>query len=78
MHGSTRVGNLHFTEGIMNKHIYVNILRDHLKASAKKLGILENFEFYHDNDPKHSSHLVRQWCLYNCPKINKTTPQLPD
>jgi len=34
------VGNLHFIKGIMNKHVYVNILREHLKASAGKLGIV--------------------------------------
>jgi hypothetical protein len=34
------VGNLHLIEGITNKHIYVNILREHLKASAEKLGIV--------------------------------------
>lgn len=32
------VGNLHFIEGIMNKHIYANILQEHMKASAGKLG----------------------------------------
>jgi hypothetical protein len=34
------VGNLHFIEGIINKHVYANILREHLKASAGKLRIL--------------------------------------
>jgi hypothetical protein len=33
------VGSLHFIEGIMNKNLYVNILRENLKASAEKLGI---------------------------------------
>jgi 20S proteasome alpha/beta subunit len=35
---ATGAGN-HFIKGIMNKHVYVNILREHLKASAGKLGI---------------------------------------
>jgi hypothetical protein len=30
----------HFIKGIMNKHIYVHILPEHLKASAGKLGIV--------------------------------------
>jgi hypothetical protein len=34
------VGNLHSIEGIMNKHVYVYILQEHLKASAGNLGIL--------------------------------------
>jgi len=36
----------------MNKHVYVNILREHLKPNAEKLGIPENFAFYRDDDPK--------------------------
>jgi hypothetical protein len=31
------VGNLHFIEDIMNKHVYLHILREHLKA--EKFGI---------------------------------------
>jgi hypothetical protein len=27
---------------------------------------------------KYSSHLVREWCLYNCPKVIKSPPQPPD
>jgi len=34
------VGNLHFIEGIMNRHVYANILQEHPKASAGKLGNL--------------------------------------
>jgi hypothetical protein len=34
------VGNPHFIEGVTNKHVYANILRENLKASAGKLGIL--------------------------------------
>jgi len=62
----------------MNKHVYVNVLREYLKASAENLGIQEHFACYHDNYPKHSVHLVREWCLYNCPKVIKTPPQSPD
>jgi len=32
------VAILHFIEGIMNKHVYANILRKHLKASTENLG----------------------------------------
>jgi hypothetical protein len=75
---ASRVGNLHFFEGSMNKFVSINILREHLKANAEKLGIQERFAFYHDSDPEYSSHLVRGWCLYNCPKVIKTPPQSPD
>jgi len=36
----------------MNRHVYGNNLRKHLKTSAEKLGISENFAFYLDDDPK--------------------------
>ena len=71
---ASRVRSLHCIEGIINKHVYVNILREHLKASTEKPGIQEHCVIYHDNDPKHSSHLVRQWYLYNCSKVIKTPP----
>lgn len=72
------VGNLHFIDGIMNKHVYLAILKKNLKESVQKLGIEDNFKFYQDNDPKHSAHDVRSWLLYNCPKVIKTPAQSPD
>jgi hypothetical protein len=33
------VENLNLLKGIMNKHVYINVLRVYLKASAEKLGI---------------------------------------
>jgi transposase len=78
MHGGIKRGNLHFIEGSVNKHACVNILRERLKASAEKRGFQVHFAFYHDSDPKYSSHLVRGWCLYVCPKVIKTPPQSPD
>jgi hypothetical protein len=72
------VGNLNLLKGIMNKHVYVNVLRVYLKASAEKLGIQEHFAFYHNNYPKYSVYFVSEWCLYNCPKVIKTPPRSPD
>lgn len=72
------VGNLHFIEGNMDKHQYLNILKENLKQSAEKLGIGETFHFYQDNDPKHTAGIVREWLLYNCPRVIKTPPQSPD
>lgn len=72
------VGNLHFIDGVMNKHVYLTILRQNLKDSVRKLGIESNFQFYQDNDPKHSAHDVKNWLLYNCPKVIKTPAQSPD
>ena len=75
---SSGVGNLHFLESNMDKYVYCDILKKNLKESATKLGIENNFVFYQDNDPKHSSYLIREWCLYNCPKTIKPPAQSPD
>lgn len=72
------VGELVFIEGMMTKEVYLDILRENLHRSAEKLGIRGTFKFYQDNDPKHKAHVVREWLLYNCPKVLETPPQSPD
>ena len=72
------VGRLHFIDGIMDQNVYINILKENLKESAEKLGIGNTFNFYQDNDPKHKAHKVRNWLLYNCPKVIETPPPSPD
>lgn len=72
------VGNLELIEGKMNKEMYLNILKQNLKESARKLGMEDTFHFYQDNDPKHKALVVRTWLLYNCPKVIETPPQSPD
>ena len=69
---------LHFIEGIMLKKQYLTILKEHLKASAARMGILDTFKFYQDNDPKHTAYITRSWLLYNCPKVLNPPPQSPD
>lgn len=56
---SAGVGNLHFIEGKMDKFVYLNILKQNVKQSAVKLGIADSFAFYQDNDPKHTSAVVK-------------------
>ena len=70
--------NLVFIDGIMNHSVYLGILRDNLKLLAQNLDIVNNFIFYHDNDPKHTALNVHLWCLYNCTQILKTTSQSPN
>ncbi len=36
------------------------------------------FELYQDNDPKHTSRKVKEWCLYNCPKVIEVPAQSRD
>ena len=72
------VGSLHFIEEIMLKEQYLAILKEYLKASAARMGILDTFKFYQDNDPKHNAYITRSWLLYNCPKELNPPPQTPD
>lgn len=76
--GAKGVVILVFIDGIMNKESYLNILRQNLKVSADKLGILDSFKFYPDNDPKHKSRLIQEWLLYNCPKVLHPPAHSPD
>lgn len=72
------VGRLHIIESIMDKHLYLDILKENLHASAEKFGISGSFIFQQDNDPKHTAFMVKEWLLYNCPKQLHTPPQSPD
>lgn len=72
------VGNLVFIESKMTKIDYLNILRDNITPSADKLGLSGNWIFQHDNDPKHTSHIVKEWLLYRTPKTLDHPPQSPD
>lgn len=72
------VGNLVFIDSIMDRYGYLNILKNNLLESSIKLGLDRSFVFQQDNDPKHTSHVVREWLLYNAKNQLKTPPQSPD
>ncbi len=55
------LGALHLIEGIMDKKIYKQILKDQMLPSARALFPRRNFIFQEDNDPKHSSNLCRNY-----------------
>lgn len=75
---SSGVGNLVFIDSTMDKYGYLNILKENLHSSAQKLGLGNNFIFQQDNDPKHTSLLVKEWLLYNARKQIKHPAQSPD
>jgi hypothetical protein len=79
IHGRVRSGKSSFYQRHNEQHVYVNFLRELIKATAEILG-LKNilFAFHLAMTQKVSSHLVRGQCLYNCPKVIKTSPQSPD
>lgn len=71
-------GNLTFIESTMDRFIYLDILKTHLKASAVKLGHGSDFQFVQDNDPKHASKIIKEWLLYNVKSTLPHPPQSPD
>jgi hypothetical protein len=55
------VWNLCFIEGAMGRFEHQEILDKNLKRSAKKLDLENKLFFQHDNDPKHTSAIVKNW-----------------
>ena len=58
-------GALHKIDGIMRQEHYVNILKQHLKTSVRKLKLGSEW----DNDPKHTSKVVAKWLKDNKVKV---------
>lgn len=71
-------GNIEFIDTIMDKMLYMSILKKNVKASVNKLNLPSVYYFQQDNDPKHTAHIVKEWLLYNVPKQLNTPPQSPD
>lgn len=61
---SPGVGKLVFIDDIMDKIVYLNILKENLKESAAKLGLRQNFYFQSDNCPYSSYMSCLQYCTY--------------
>ncbi|GBM96008.1 Transposable element Tcb1 transposase [Araneus ventricosus] len=61
------VGNLHFIDGMMDKYMYLDILKQNLPQSAEKMVILPHYKLYQDNDPNNNAHICRLWALYHYP-----------
>lgn len=72
------VGNLVFIESTMKKEDYLKILQQNVAPSVEKLGLTRSWTFQQDNDPKHSSKIVKEWLLYRTPKTLDHPPQSPD
>lgn len=60
---SAGVGNLFIIEGKMTGEVYRSISVENLKQSAEKIGLGNDFVFQHDNDPKHTSRVVRSFFI---------------
>ena len=73
-----RIGALHKINGIMGEEKYVNILKQHLKTSVRKLKLGHKWVFQMDNDPKHTSKVVAKWLKDNKVKVLEWPSQSPD
>lgn len=71
-------GNLVKVEGIMKKEQYEKILNENLKQSAVRMGLGRRFVFQHDNDPKHTSLLVKNYLQKSKVKVIDWPAQSPD
>jgi hypothetical protein len=61
-------GALHKIDGIMRQETYVDILKQHLKTSVRKLKLGRKWVFQMDNDPKHTSKVVAKWLVTTWPR----------
>ncbi|CDQ71431.1 unnamed protein product [Oncorhynchus mykiss] len=62
-------GALHKIDGIMRMDNYVDILKQHLKTSVRKLKLGRKWVLQMDNDPKHTSKVVTKWLKENKVKV---------
>lgn len=74
---SSGVGSLKFIEGIMDKYMYKDILNDHMLPSARNL-IGRQYTFQHDNDPKHTATVVKEFLQKKKITVLEWPPQSPD
>ena len=50
-----------FIDGNMTGYMYKDILENNLFQSALKLNLGKNIVFQHDNNSKHTAHIVMDW-----------------
>ena len=62
-------GALHKIAGIMRMEYFVDILKQHLKTSVRKLKLGRKCIFQMEHDPKHTSKVVAKWLKNNKVKV---------
>ena len=72
------MGKLCVLDRTLDRIYYRQILEENLLPSVSKLGLGSNFTFMHDNDPKHTSALVKDWLKKNGIRILQWPSSSPD
>lgn len=57
--GANGVGDIVIIPSTMNSAMYRDILKKYLRSSAKKIGLKRGWKLLQDNDPKHTSKIVK-------------------
>ena len=70
-------GTLHKIDGITRQENYLDILKQHLKTSVRKLTHDCKWVFQMDKDPKHTSKVVAKWLKDNKVKVLEWPSQSP-
>jgi transposase len=73
---SQGVGSLHQIHGIMTGAMYREILKNHMAPGLRLLG--PGFKFQHDNDPKHTSKVVKNYLSNQHFSVLEWPSQSPD
>lgn len=71
------IGPIHRIEGLMDRFMYKDILQDIMLPFAEEEMPLR-WTFQQDNDPKHTSKLVKKWFTSNNITVMKWPAQSPD
>ena len=61
------VGNIKIIDGIMNKYVYFEIIKNNLQSSVEKRNHTVNYIFQQDNELKHAALNTKWWLFYNTP-----------
>lgn len=72
------IGSLHRIDGIMDRFMYADILRDHIMLQHGKRKLPRGWIFQHDNDPKHTSKHVKDYMEKAKIRLLEWPSQSPD
>jgi hypothetical protein len=73
-----RVGKLCILDRTMDRFYYRQILDENMLSSVEQMGLGSNFTFMHDNDPKHTSAMVKDWLRDNGIQVMQWPSSSPD